>query len=55
MTPAAFSSAASSAESIARRWRVLSKPTTPMNSPATKIGTMALVLVPMPSNPATPA
>ena len=49
ITPAAVSSAASSAASMARCWRVLSKPTTPMNSPATKIGTMALVRVPTPS------
>ena len=49
MTPAAVSRAASSAASMARCWRVLSNPTTPMNSPATKIGTMALVWVPTPS------
>ena len=49
MTPAAFSSAASSEDSIARCWRVLSKPTTPMKSPPTKIGTIALVLVSRPS------
>jgi hypothetical protein len=36
---------------MARCWRVLSKPTTPMNSLATKIGTIALVLVPTPSMP----
>jgi hypothetical protein len=54
MTPAAVSSAASSAASIARRWRVLSKLTTPMNSPATKIGTIAFVRVPMPSMPEEP-
>ena len=51
ITPAAVSSAASSEASMARCWRVLSKPTTPMNSPATKIGTIALVWVPTPSMP----
>ena len=53
MTPAAVSSAASSAASIARCWRVLSNPTTPVNSPATNTGTIALVWVPVPSMPVT--
>src|SRR5579864_5362737 len=49
ITALALASSASSAVSMARCWRVFSKPTTPMNSPATKIGTMALVRVPTPS------
>ncbi len=48
MTPAAVSSAESSAESIARRCRVLSNPTTPKNVFSMKIGTTALLCVPTP-------
>jgi len=40
--------AASSAASIARCWRVFSNPTTPVNSPAMKMGTIALVWAPTP-------